>query len=199
MDSLLKTYVKRALHSSVESKYWTSPLDAAQLDHAAVAKLTLLHADIEMLDQWILSPFMVNASLSDFLAMNRRFQEIQPPPPAVQLYRGFDPRSSIQDTAGLGKKGVFFNSVLAYEVGHVVSYATSYPLSFTTDVAIARGFGPTVVELASAVPHEHLIFITNELSWIIHQRRKLKNVRTQSEVVYIPMDHPIDLKVIEKH
>lgn len=167
-------------------------INLSKLDKTLVSKYERYPEIIELLDDWILSP---DGDLLDKLRSHTRtLQSIARLKIGTKLYRGFDPKSSYQDTMGLSKKGWLFNEVRDHEVGNTFDYPITRPISFTTDLDIAKAFGKTIVQLVS-IPNDY-IWITDELSSLISKRRGI-GPETQREVIILP-PQDLSFKIINK-
>lgn len=167
-------------------------VDESTLDQSRLKRYNQHPEMIELLDDWILSP---DADLLEKLRPYvKKFESIARLRVGTKLYRGFDATSSYQDTMGLSKKKFLFNEVLKHDVGDSFNYVISKPLSFSTDIDIARAFGKTVVELTS-LPGEY-IWITDELSTLISRRRNI-GPETQKEVILLPPEE-LTFKILSK-
>jgi len=162
------------------------------LDKTLIAKYERHPDIIELLDDWILAPD--GDLLAKLRTHTRTSQSISRLKIGTKLYRGFDPTSSYQDTMGLSIKKWLFNEVKEHRVGDTFEYSIERPLSFTTDIDIARAFGKTIVQLVS-IPDDY-IWITDELSSLVSKRRGI-GPETQREVIVLPPQN-LKFKIIGK-
>ena len=169
------------------------PIDFRQLNQT-VLKTLARHPDlVAVVDDWILMPDRKH--LVDLIAAGKVLEKIQPFP-RQRVWRGFDPASSYQDTMGLSKDWILWRQALKHEVGERFEYTQQHPMSFATDLDIAQAFGRTVVEIDLTVLRNSVVWVSDELSALISDRRNIQPV-TQREVIVLPHG-PLSFTIYQK-
>jgi hypothetical protein len=103
-----------------------------------------------------------------------------------QYFRGFDV-NHFQENFGIKS---------STQIGNRFKYKSAEnPISFTTDIRIARGFGSNVV--SSTLSECKLLHFTRELEYLICKRRNIA-LETQKEVILLP-PYEIELILIERN
>lgn len=150
------------------------PLDEKDVDMAKVQALRKHMPLVKALDQWILTPD--HDLLPRMRELEKVVRHIYTLPRVMTLYRGFD-LNSHQDSLGLKKLP---------HVGQNVHFESdSKPLSFSTEIDIARAFGGVVLSAQFDTRKTSMLYITDELSYLVSELRNL-DLRTQKEVVILP-------------
>lgn len=145
---------------------------------------------IEKLDKWVL--FADNRLLPDLLKLSKIVDSLYHFK-MCKIYRGFN-TNGIQDKMNLVEKGFFGNKIKEnIKLGYKFKYETSRPISFSSDLNIAKYFGNIVIE--TMLPKNKLV-LTNEICYIISKQcRKLKECYSQKEVIVFP-NQELSCKVI---
>lgn len=152
---------------------------------------------MKSVDDWILVPNKNTLKqLEHVLSILRHIQPVRLP---EYLYRGFSPKSSYQNTMGLSDKGFFWNTVKHHKVGDVFTYQLRDPVSFTSNIDIARAFGDTIIEVSTVGLKDHALVLTDELCYVVGKLRNHTQKYTQDEVIVLPSALEIRFKVIETH
>jgi hypothetical protein len=171
-------------------------VDSSRLDKSILSRLEKHIELVKLVDDWVLSP---NAELLPKLIVAAKvFRSIQLLPKAVMLYRGFDPDSNYQDPMGLQDSWSLWRVAKKHEVGDKFTYVNEKPLSFTTDIGIARAFGSTVVKVSQTTVQNEFLWISDEISFLISRLRNLDEAETQKEVILFPRK-TIHFTICEKH
>lgn len=171
-----------------------SPMDESKLDHKKIEKLLKYPDLLNALDEWIIFPdrnllpkLKQLSQIVDRL-YNFNYQN-------SKIYRGFSKNNNYQDKMDLIDKHFLFNSLKKdVKPGYEFRYKVTNPISFTTNVNIAKDFGSIVVE--SNLPKHNKLVITNELNYIILKMyNNLKPNKSQYEVIVFP-DNTLNCRVI---
>lgn len=166
--------------------------DESKLDHKKIEKLLKYPDLLKSLDEWVLCP---NHNLLPKLKqLSQIVDKLYNFNYNSKIYRGFN-KNSIQDTMGLTNRGFFLDSLKKEtKPGYEFTYKVTNPLSFSTDLNIAKAFGKIVIE--TKLPKHNKLVITNELAYIINKMRNLKSHnKTQYEVIVFP-DNTLKCRVI---
>lgn len=123
-------------------------------------------------------------------------RKLQPPALPKTLWRGFELNSPYQDRMDSVDDYWFSSKLKPLATKKPIEYKLKGPLSFTTDRSIAEAFGDVLVTTESAALVEHSLWISDELSWLISERRKLKTAVTQKEVIILPSVKSISVSVV---
>lgn len=141
---------------------------------------------MDALDEWTM--FADRRLIPQMDALGKLVRDMYDIPNELKLYRGFR-LGSFQDNLGIDEDA---------HIGQVVSYQSDdRSLSFSTEESIARAFGNVVVSTTLHTKHANFLMITDELNVIIHELRKLKEIKTQHEVILLPPIQ-LQLKVVNK-
>lgn len=170
------------------------PINIRKLNPVTVKKFQSNPGLIALLDAWVLVPN--NDHLPDLIKAAETVRRIQPPQLPHKLFRGFSVSSSYQDHMGLVDKGWFSNSIKKEVVNKPQQYALTRPVSFTTNLGIAKAFGDTIITIPSISVIDHCIWLSDELSYVIALHRNLKKPMTQDEVVVLPSVKTITITVL---
>lgn len=166
--------------------------DESKLDHKKIQILLKYPDLLKALDEWILVP---NRNLLPKLKqLSLIVDKLYTFNYNSKIYRGFR-KNSIQDTMGLTNRGFFIDTLKRETApGYEFTYKVTNPLSFSTDLNIAKAFGKIVIE--TKLPKHNKLVITNELAHIINKMRNLKkDTQTQYEVIVFP-DNILNCKII---
>lgn len=129
--------------------------------------------------------------LPKLMELTQIVNKIQPLTNDIVAYRGFNNSFflSYQETFGLPK---------VPELNSVTTRTTTNPMSFSTDVRIARAFGSIILQTQLNTTKQQFLRITDELAYLISiERRNLKEIETQKEIIIFP-NTELQIKVIEK-
>lgn len=151
------------------------PLAVEDVDMDKVKALESCHSLIVTLDEWILSPDRdLVPSLHELAkVVNKTYQF----PKELTLYRGFN-LNGYQDSVGIKELP---------HVGQVIHSASDdKPLSFATDIEIAKAFGEIVICAKIDTKKTHFLYITDELAYLVGKLRKHTKFTTQKEVIILP-------------
>lgn len=159
-------------------------IDVKKLDQGILSQLSQHAWLLDVVDAWILSPDARH--LSELIKASLALRDIDPRPLPPVLYRGFSLRHRYQDTLGITTKTA--------AVGKQFSYEAKRPLSFSHNLDIAKAFGNVVVSMDSAAIRDHCICLSEELCYLISQRRRIQP-QTQDEVIVFPSSAPLVLTV----
>ena len=159
-------------------------IDVKKLDQEILTQLSQHTWLLDVVDAWILSPDARH--LPGLIKASATLRDIDPRPLPPVLYRGFSLRHGYQDTLGLTSKTA--------TVGKRFCYDAKRPLSFSYNLDIAKAFGNAIVTLDSAVIRDHCICLSEELCYLISQRRRIQP-QTQDEVIVFPSSAPLVLTV----
>lgn len=171
-------------------------IDSSKLDKSIVSKLEK-HLDlVKLVDDWVLSPN--SELLPKLIEAAKIFRSVQTLPKTSILYRGFDPDSNYQDPMGLQDSWSLWRTAKKHGVGDKFTYVNERPLSFTTDIGIARAFGSTVIKVSQTTVQNESLWISDELSFLISKLRNLDEAETQKEVILFPGKR-IHFTICEKH
>lgn len=171
----------------------TKPIDWREINQSQLKALAKQPELLELIDQWILladrehTPALVKAS-----ALLERIQ----PFARRKVWRGISPTSGYQDTMGLSKDWVLWKQALRHEVGDHFEYDQRYPLSFTTDLDIAKKFGSTIIEIDLTVLKNPVVWISDEVCALISERNNLAP-QTLREVIVLPQG-PLPFTIYHK-
>ncbi len=186
---------KPALESRPSAWDAEQALDLTQLSKEKMDKLREHTYLLDALDHWIMIADMSLKGILEELA--KVVNNLYGFKGGMEVYRGFDPKSSFQDTMGLSDKGFFGNAVKEYAANHTFVYSNRRnPLSLSTSYQIAQAFGPTVVRVRLDPKKVNFLRITDELAALISERRKIKPM-TQKEVIVFP-PYELTCHVVEK-
>jgi hypothetical protein len=161
--------------------------DAAQplsLNNISEEKIQRFKQRPELLDalaQWV--TFADRRLIPQMLALGELVRDLYDLPAELKLYRGFR-LGSYQDSLGIDEGA---------PIGQSVTYTSDdRSLSFSTEEAIARGFGNVVVSTKINPKKDPCLVITDELLVIVHELLNFKDLKTQHEVILLP---PIQIQV----
>lgn len=140
---------------------------------------------METLDAWVLSPDYDN--MPNLLKLRELINKMQPEKTNRILYRGFILGESYQNTHGL-------------DYGHMkdapkgkLQIEISTPVSFTTDLEIAKSFGSTVIGIRPGYHTKYFLRMTDEISAALCRMRNI-DLQTQYEWIYLP-DVPLKINI----
>ena len=148
------------------------------VDQTVLKELMKYPVLLESLDKWIL--FADRKLISNIQKLGEIVKEIKPIS-EQPIYRGFG-NFSVQEFLGFDIKHT--NVGDKREVKYL-----DRAISFTTDLEIAKQFGPIIAKCIDWKKHNYL-YICPELCVIISQRRSIKAIETQEEIILLP---PIDI------
>ena len=163
-------------------------LNKTDLNFKIIEKYRAFPKLLEALDNWILMPD--KTLLPKLMELTQIVNKIQPLTNDIVAYRGFNNSFflSYQETFGLPK---------VPELNSVTTRTTTNPMSFSTDIRIARAFGSIILQTQLNIAKHHFLRITDELAYLISiERRKLKEIETQKEIIVFP-NTELQIKVIE--
>jgi hypothetical protein len=172
------------------------PINESGLDTAIMSKLRTRSDLLDALDSWVHIPD--RKLLPKLRELGTLIQGIYRFNKPVKLYRGINPEARYPvDLMGLATQGAWKNTVIDFSVGDVFTYdGKESPLSFTTDIEIARSFGKVVVEIVLNPSKTPVLCMTEEVSAVVCERRRIQP-ETQEEVILLPSFN-INFTVIEK-
>lgn len=159
-------------------------IDLKSLDQKVIKALEAHDWIIEVLDDWILSPD--NKLLPMLEKVATAVTKIQPPKLPATLWRGFHLSGKFQDKMDLVDDGWFRSKLKPGSTERPVEYKLKGPISFSTERSIAEAFGNVLVTTKTEKLSGHLLWLSDELSWLVSQRRNLKVAMTQKEVIILP-------------
>lgn len=140
---------------------------------------------METLDAWVLSPDYSN--MPNLLKLRELINKMQPEKTNRILYRGFILGESYQNTHGL-------------DYGHMkdapkgkLQIEINTPVSFTTDLEIAKSFGSTVIGIRPGHHTKYFLRMTDEISAALCRMRNI-DLQTQYEWIYLP-DVPLKINI----
>ena len=133
-------------------------LDKTNLNFKIIEKYRAFPKLLEALDSWILMPDKM--LLPKLMELAQIVNKLQPLTNDIIGYRGFNNSFflSYQETFGLSK---------APEINSVATKTTTKPISFSTDIRIARAFGNIVLQTELNIAKHCFLRITDELAYII--------------------------------
>jgi hypothetical protein len=104
------------------------------------------------------------------------------------VYRGMGLNVSFQETMNIIQAGWFGHRLKSgLHLGSTFQFRNARPISFSTDVMIARAFGDIVVT-TTVDSTDHFLLFTPELSVVRNRFVKLHNHQTQDEIILFPAD-----------
>lgn len=148
------------------------------IDQAVLKELMKYPVLLESLDKWTL--FADRKLIPNIQKLGELVKEIKPIS-EQPIYRGFG-NFSVQEFLGFDTRNA--------KVGdkREVKYLDR-AISFTIDLEIAKAFGPIVARCTDWKKHNYL-YVCPELCAVISQRRNIKAVETQEEIILLP---PLDI------
>lgn len=168
------------------------PLDPSKIDKSIVSKYLAEERLMESLSEWTL--LADSRHLSDLQKVAELVRKLQSPKIPSIVFRGFRP-NGLQDNLGTVKKKFLFNEIVHHDERSVFRYKPVRPLSFTSEVEIARAFGDIIVEADIRKIGDHCLLITDELAYAIGVN-KLGPPHTQREIVVFPSVGELSFKII---
>ena len=159
-------------------------IDLKQLDQKIIEALSDHDWIIEAIDDWVLIPDHKLLPLLEKAAPI--LAKIQPPQLPKFLWRGFGLGNNYQDQMDLVDNGWFRSKLKVGTTERPIEYKLKGPISFSTERSIAEAFGNVLVTTKTEKLAEHFLWLSDELSWLISERRNLKKAMTQKEVIILP-------------
>lgn len=193
------------LDLTIEYNKCEIPLEFANLDVDKINQLKEYPDLINKMADWIKAPdvTLIN-SLRELAKLIYSIYKDDPiigmdPMNSFKAYRGFDINSPYQNTLGLSVVGENSIFITPFEEGHVFSYGSEdRALSLTTSLdPVAKEFGSTIVEVNLCSASEDLLFVTDELCYLVATMSNNKKLFTQKEVILLP-SYTKEFKVIQK-
>lgn len=197
-DSLGRRILIRALGLVAYIPELTYNLD--DVDRRVVDRMIRFPDLLKAIDQWVLMPDqelvpILREAARVFTPMQRKHNH-------AKIYRGFNPKSTDQDTMGLQRQGWFGPRPADFRVGDKFSYVTERALSFTHHEGTASVFGGVVVSIDPKRYQGNLLNIDFDLSHAIsladdsdYEKRELPYYVTYGEFVLLPNKRPVDFRV----
>lgn len=144
---------------------------------------------MENLDRWVLSPDYDN--MPDLVKLRELINRMQPERKDIPVYRGFNLGERTQNTHG------FVYEVLKNIPKGKLMLTINTPVSFTTDVEIAKSFGSTVIKIQPGVYTKYFLRMTDEISAALCRMRNIP-LQTQHEWIFLPdVELKTGIEVIE--
>jgi hypothetical protein len=163
----------------------SKPLSLDNISQEKILHLKKYPRLLDALDQWVM--FADRRLIPEMRELGHVVQKLYDLPDVLHLYRGFR-LGSFQDSLGISEDA---------HIGQVTHYKTDErSLSFSTDEEIAKAFGNVVVSTDVRSNNAEYLYITDELVVIIHELRKLEQIKTQCEVILLP-PMELALKVVQ--
>lgn len=135
-------------------KYMSKPLDTNTIDFNKVSILEKYHKEIESLDEWIL--FADRKLLPDIRSLSKIIKNLYSDHKNFTAYRGIRYKDSISENLNIENP----------KIGNIGTYSSDIkPISFTTDIKIARAFGELIIE-TTINKYMNFLNITPELNYI---------------------------------
>lgn len=176
--------------------------DKEDVDMKIVQRMLKYPELLKAIDSWIEVPDQ--KLVAQLYEAQRVFGPMQKKTNHGKLYRGFDPRSILQDTMGLQSKGWFGPKPSEFQVGDKFSYVTERALSFTHHEGTASVFGGVVVCIDQNRYRGQLLEISPELCYAImygddeESSNKPPYYVTYGELVLLPNKKPVEFKVVSR-
>lgn len=176
--------------------------DREDVDMKIVARMIKYPELLKAIDDWISVPDQ--ALVPKLYEAQRVFGPMQKKTNHGKLYRGFDPKSILQDTMGLQRKGWLGPKPADFRVGDKFSYVTERALSFTHHEGTASVFGGVVVSIDQSRYRHQLLEISPELCYAImygddeEGAKKPPYYVTYGELVLLPNKKPVEFQVISR-
>lgn len=127
---------------------------------------------------------LANADLLPSLLKLQKIQErIEKLQPSYVVYRGFRRPGGFQETLGLPE--VKDSKDPNFAVGKSYEFVVKRPISWTTNLSVARSFGPIRVRSEFHTRKQSLLVLTNNLmhaAWY----DEMRTTETQGEVIVLP-------------
>lgn len=155
------------------------PVNVREIVWSTVSKLEK-HMDlIEVLDSHILFADRKNTeALKELAAICKKIQKQSS---TINVYRGFGSWSA-QEDLGVSKE----------KPGDKITIRSQDKIiSTTTDIEIAKAFGPSIVSMTLSAQKDNYLVISDELYYLIAKLRNHEKVMSQREVIILP---PIDIQ-----